>query len=859
MKKKLPLTLLLSFIFGLLSSQVSQGFNYQAIARLTTGDPIINTTLPVRITIQADSLGSTIIWQELHSSVTTNGFGLINLVLGKGARQAASTVATFSAIDWTVTPKFINTEIDYSGWKPMGVTRLWSVPYAKIAENLGGAVSKLAVTGKTSVNDEALFEVKNKNGQTVFAVYNEGVRVYVSDGAKALKGGFAVGGFGTDKAESTKYLFVGKDSVRVYLDTNPLTKKLKGGFAVGGYDLTKGIVVQDYFDVNSDSVRIYIDSNPATKKLKGGFAVGGYDMTKGTNTNYMNVNTDASGIINPSQNRILWYPLKNAFLTGKVLITSQANVGENSFATGYESRAKGMYSQAMGFKAIADGDYSTAIGKYALADKINSFAFGDSARATNSEGYAIGRGAVASGYRSFAFGSAGIDSAGLKTEVSHAIGDYSFAIGQGSVSTAAGSFSIGIQDTSSGSFATSIGYKNNASKIGATAIGWRNNAIGEYSTALGLHTTASGTNSIALGVGSTALTGASTALGYYTIASGGWSILMGNQSTASGDVSTATGQFTKSIGVASFSMGYRTEASGYNSVSAGNTSIASGISSVAMGYHATASGDLSTALGGGTATGYNSTSLGRLNEASGSYSIAMGNYTIASGIASSTLGCYTTAPSGYETVIGRYNTTYTPVSTDWNIADRLFVIGSGTSSAARSNALTVLKSGRIGLQTVTNPTYALEIPNSITIGVGQARANAWVTYSDGRLKTEREPLPYGVDEIMLLKPQKYLQHNSSFENEMIQIETNGSVEIGLIAQEVVKIIPEAVVRPNDESKDLWSLAYDKLIPVLIKAMQEQQQQIKAYRSENDNLKSQLQTLQEKVDRIEAMLAKSGGN
>ena len=324
---------------SLIFAQVPQGFNYQAIARLTTGDPIINTTLPVRITIQADSLGTSIIWQELHSSVTTNGFGLITLILGKGARQAASTVATFNAIDWTVSPKFIKTEINYSGWKTMGVSRLWSVPYSSIAEGLGGPVKKLAVKGVTTSPDDALFEVKNKDGQIVFAVYNEGVRVYVSDGAKALKGGFAVGGFGTDKAESTKYMFVGKDSVRIYLDTNPLTKKLKGGFAVGGYDLLKG-TVQDYLDVNSDSVRIYIDSNPATKKVKGGFAVGGYDMTKGTNTNYMNVNTDASGIINPSQNRILWYPLKNAFLTGRVLILDKDSVGVNSFASGYESKAK---------------------------------------------------------------------------------------------------------------------------------------------------------------------------------------------------------------------------------------------------------------------------------------------------------------------------------------------------------------------------------------------------------------------------------------------------------------------------------------------------------------------------------------
>jgi hypothetical protein len=305
MKTKLPLLFLVSFIFYLSSAQVPQGFNYQAVARDASGIPIINAAMPVRITIQSDSLGGTVFWQELHNSVTTNSFGLINVVLGKGAKVTGS-AATFSAIDWSVTPKFIKIEINYGGWKNMGSSRLWTVPYSMIAGDLGGPVKKLSVTGKTSVMDEALFEVKNKDGNTVFAVYNEGVRVYVADGAKGLKGGFAVGGFGSDKAESQKYLVVSKDSTRIYVDSNPATKKLKGGFAVGGYDMTKGVTVQDYLDVNADSVRIYIDSDPLTKKTKGGFAVGGYDMTKGTKTNYMNVNTDASGIINPGQNRILW-------------------------------------------------------------------------------------------------------------------------------------------------------------------------------------------------------------------------------------------------------------------------------------------------------------------------------------------------------------------------------------------------------------------------------------------------------------------------------------------------------------------------------------------------------------------------
>ena len=115
-------------------------------------------------------------WQELHSSLITTDQGVINLVIGKGARQSSSTVATFSAIDWSITPKFLKIEINYSGWKTLGASRLWSVPYAMVAGDLAGSIKSLAVEGETSSLEEALFEVKNKDGQTVFAVYNEGVK-----------------------------------------------------------------------------------------------------------------------------------------------------------------------------------------------------------------------------------------------------------------------------------------------------------------------------------------------------------------------------------------------------------------------------------------------------------------------------------------------------------------------------------------------------------------------------------------------------------------------------------------------------------------------------------------------------------
>jgi hypothetical protein len=284
MKTKIFLFYLLSFIFCLSHAQVPQGFNYQAVARDVLGNPIANTAMPVRITIQSDSLGGTIFWQELHSSITTSSLGIINLVLGKGVKQTGS-AATFNAIDWDITPKFIKVEIDNNGWKTMGSSRFWSVPYALVAGDIGSPVKKLSVTGETAVNDEALFEVKNKDNQTIFAVYNEGVRVYVADGVKGTKGGFAVGGFGTDKGTSQNYFIVNADSIRAYIgSTNG--KSSIGGFAVGGFDQTKK-PVEEYFRITRDSARIFL--NQGTKKPKGGFAVGGFDATKGSKIRFVDL------------------------------------------------------------------------------------------------------------------------------------------------------------------------------------------------------------------------------------------------------------------------------------------------------------------------------------------------------------------------------------------------------------------------------------------------------------------------------------------------------------------------------------------------------------------------------------------
>lgn len=290
-----PALLLSLLLFGLSATmtiaQIPQGFNYQAIAFDNSGEPIRNQTLPVRIAIQSDSLGGTIFWHEVHTGVATNSMGLFTLIVGQGYK-ISGTASTFADIDWDGTPVFIKTEIDYEGWKTMDASRLWSVPYAMAAGDFTGTLKKLEVAGTATSLDEALFEVKNKNGQTVFAVYNEGVRVNVGNGVnKAVKGGFAIGSFDESKAEPVDLLVVNRDSVRVYIYDDPLNKAVKGGFAIGGFDETKGLT-NDYLLVSTDSVRVYLDNNPA-KATKGGFAIGSFDETKARDQEYLRISNDS--------------------------------------------------------------------------------------------------------------------------------------------------------------------------------------------------------------------------------------------------------------------------------------------------------------------------------------------------------------------------------------------------------------------------------------------------------------------------------------------------------------------------------------------------------------------------------------
>lgn len=806
----------------------------------------------------------TILWNEEHL-LTTNNFGLVSFVVGTGP-NLTGIISDFSKMDWNAQLLFLRTWVKYpitGSYTEMGTTQILSVPYSLMAKDVEGPIEKLDIKGKETSLDSALFEVKNNFGQTIFAVYNEGVRIYVDNGAKGAKGGFAVGGFDMAKGTKQTFMAISDDSVKIYIDSNPLTKKPKGGFAVGGYDMAKGgAIVQNYLDVNGDSIRMYIDKS--SKAKKGGFAVGSFDMAKG-NKNFLQVTTDstriyvsdvaktgslggfavkpqialsaktdffnissvpAAGIIK-DESRVMWYPVKSALLAGEIYVPAPDSVGQYSVSLGYKNVAKGSYSQAMGYQSKARGSYSTAIGYEAVAG-TNSFSFGRSTKAT--------------GYNSFAFGSKGVNSSGVEqATITEATGDYSFALGLGSKANGTGSFVMGTNCISSGNFATAAGFNSVASGLNSIAMGVNNTASAEVSFAMGSGNASSGQYSFSFGADNEAIGVASVALGLNNTAVGNQSIIGGFSNTGSGTGAFAVGSYNNVQGDGSIAAGTSNLCTGVTSSAFGSGNTSSGTRSFAIGNGTTASGTNAIAAGYQTrATGDNSLAIGYQDTTSGTGTFVSGYQTSARGAYSVALGYRTIARAYASFVIGRYNT-FVTTSTAWNSTDQLFVAGNGTSAAAKNDALVLYKNGNMKLD-------GSFYPNDDGVPTLGLLTNKWaavyalngtIQTSDMRMKKDINDISYGLDAIMKLHPVSF---------RWIDYPDNG-VRFGLLAQEVQDVINEVVDRGEDAASTL-GLRYSEFIPVLIKGIQEQQTLINEQREKNTDLERKLDEITKRLEIIE---------
>lgn len=309
-----------------------------------------------------------------------------------------------------------------------------------------------------------------------------------------------------------------------------------------------------------------------------------------------------------------------------------------------------------------------------------------------------------------------------------------------------------------------------------------------------------------------------------------------------------------------------------------------------------AMGDYSTAFGSHTiATGNLSFASGSISTATGNVSTAFGWAASARGDNSVAMGTSVSAEAFGSTVVGLYNVIDGGNQNEWVATDSVFEIGNGSSSTDRSNALTVLKNGNVGIGTnaplsilhiangnlrigtleefsdggnllmQVNSSFTPTINGNRTLGNSSFRwstvyaTNGTINTSDRRDKVNIASLNYGLNEIMQLKPVSFNWKDTPHQGH----------KLGLIAQDLLEVIPEVVNTHDDVITDernptrtirveaeRLGVYYSDLIPVLIKAIQEQQATISSLNKLNDKQKAERQRLQKNylslLSRVEAL-------
>jgi hypothetical protein len=123
------------FSLNQVNAQAPDKINYQGVARSSTGQPIKDQLIRLRLSIVDGSVSGSIVYSETHK-VTTNVYGLYNVQIGTGVIVSG----TMDAIIWANGEKYLKVEIDPVGgtnFIEMGTTQLISVPYALRAEDAG--------------------------------------------------------------------------------------------------------------------------------------------------------------------------------------------------------------------------------------------------------------------------------------------------------------------------------------------------------------------------------------------------------------------------------------------------------------------------------------------------------------------------------------------------------------------------------------------------------------------------------------------------------------------------------------------------------------------------------------------------
>ena len=515
-------------------------------------------------------------------------------------------------------------------------------------------------------------------------------------------------------------------------------------------------------------------------------------------------------------------------------------------------------------RSVTNGSYLTAVGHEALYSNTtgyNNTAIGSAALKANTSGLAntsIGSNSLQSN-----------TTANFVTAVgNHALrynttGDNNTAVGSGALefnttgtlNSAFGRNALNKNTTGGNNTATGVNaLENNTTGSGNVATGYnslKTNTTGYDNTALGesaLYPNTTGYKNTAVGQG--ALKNNSTgfensALGEGTLANnttGKYNSAFGRESlhNSNGDNNTAIG----------WRAGFQT---GSNNTSVGwQAGYTAGTNNTAIGSGADFGANLTNATAIGYQANVTASNTIRLGNSAVTHVITSGNLTVngitvgkgagnklyntvvgVDALPVNTTGNYNTANGAFaleKNTTGENNTAVGISALEHNTTGSFnTAIGKGAGVANGSG--TISNTTAIGNGAVVSASNTIRIGNSDVTSIGGQVA--WTTVSDSRIKKNIVNSTYGLATVLKLRPVEYI------------LTSNDLKQVGFIAQEVQKLVPEVVTgKEGDLSKgEILGITYSNLVPVLTKAIQEQQKQIE---DQNAKIAAQQKQIEELI-------------
>jgi trimeric autotransporter adhesin len=203
------------------------------------------------------------------------------------------------------------------------------------------------------------------------------------------------------------------------------------------------------------------------------------------------------------------------------------------------------------------------------------------------------------------------------------------------------------------------------------------------------------------------------------------------------------------------------------------------------------------------------------------------------------------AGSNNNVVIGSQAAKYYGASGQWNNNYKTMNKSVYIGSFSRASNFDTNNEIVIGYDAVGNGSNTVRLGNTSITAVhtqGSFYANSVQLTSDYRLKKNIKPLENGISTVLKLNPVNYEKKNS------LESSNYDKKENGFIAQEIQKVLPYIVDEGKDKDR-LLSVDYTSIIPVLTKAIQEQQVIIEQLKSSNEANTIQLKKLLELVENL----------